>query len=217
MASGIQKSKTAGLTSVITGDIKHSRKVKTPKLWLSPLKKILSEAGSSPHAWEVYRGDSFQVEIINPADALQFAIRIKAALKTLKDADVRMAIGIGKKEFTSSRLAESNGQAFIYSGEKLETLKKERTNLAIQTPWTEVDKELNVLIKLGLIAMDHWTRRSAELVALLMSSGDLTQKKLAKKLNITQSSISERMQRSYYSEIMDLEAVYRERITKMIS
>ena len=50
-------------------------------------------------------------------------LRIKATLKGIKNLDVRMAIGIGKREFTAFNITESNGEAFIHSGEKLESLK----------------------------------------------------------------------------------------------
>jgi hypothetical protein len=204
-------------TSVITGDLIKSRKIKTPKLWLSPLKKTLAVYGQEPKNWEIYRGDSFQVEVTDPREAFEFAVRIKAVIKTIKGLDVRMAIGIGTKEYSSYKLSESNGPAFINSGERLETLKKEKQNLAIQTPWPEFDKDINLYIRLALIAMNNWTKGSAELMSLLIQENQPTQQKLAKKLRITQSSISERMNRSYYPEIMEVKAVYQERIHKLIS
>lgn len=204
------------ITSVITGDIINSRKVKS-SLWLGKLKKTLRKEGTSPAKWEIYRGDSFQVEIKNPGNAFLTAISIKAAIKQNTNLDVRMAIGIGKKEFTASRISESNGEAFIYSGEKLEDLNKEKQTLAIKTPWTDFDKEMNICFRLALIAMDNWTPNSAELIKILIDKKDLTQKTLAKKLAISQSSVSERQQRSSYTEIMDLEGLFREKINHLIS
>ncbi len=75
----------------------------------------------------------FQVALDKPEEALKNALLIKALIKKIepKDAnkkistiDVRMAIGIGEKTYSGKRVSESNGPAFIYSGEKFETLKK---------------------------------------------------------------------------------------------
>ncbi len=69
--------------------------------------------------------------------------------KKISTIDVRMAIGIGEKTYSGKRVSESNGPAFIYSGEKFETLKKQNINLAIQSPWKDFDKEINLYLKLA--------------------------------------------------------------------
>lgn len=202
-------------TSVITGDIINSRKVKN-SVWLKSLKKTLSLEGKSPGTWQIYRGDSFQVEIKNPAQAFLTAIRIKATIKSIKNLDVRMAIGIGEKKIMGSKITESDGEAFIHSGEKLETLKKEKQTLAIKTPWAGFDKEMNVCFRLALIAMDNWSPNSAELIKILINNRNITQKALAKRLGVSQPSVSERQNRSSYTEIMELEDLYREKINHLI-
>jgi hypothetical protein len=209
-------SKKITITSVITGDIINSRKDKT-SMWLKKLKKTLSQEGDTPATWEIYRGDSFQLEIKNPADAFLAVLRIKANIKSMKKLDVRMSIGVGEKNYFGSRISESNGEAYIYSGEKLETLKKEKRNLAIKTRWPEFDKEMNVCFRLGSIAMDNWSPNSAELISILINNRDIKQKALAKHLGVTQPSVSERQNRSNYSEIMELEDLYREKISHLIS
>jgi predicted XRE-type DNA-binding protein len=199
------------ITSVITGDIVKSRVIKSSR-WLTILKKELAREGSSPKTWEIYRGDSFQVEIKDPAEALLRALRIKATIKTIKNLDVRMSIGIGGKAPGVTRITESIGEAFILSGEKLESLKKEKQTLAIRTPWPDFDKEMNLFIRLALIAMDNWSVSSAELVKIVIDNQQITQNKLASRLKISQSSVSERQKRSYYAEIMELENLYREKL-----
>ena len=203
------------ITSVITGDIVQSRKTHNP-LWLSKLKKTLAEEGNSPRTWQIYRGDSFQIEIKDPAAAFLVAIRIKATIKTIKNLDVRMAIGIGDKKYMSKKITESDGEAFVHSGEKFETLKKAKQTLAIKTPWADFDKEMNVCFQLASIPMDNWTANSAELIHILTSQRKVTQKALAKRLGVTQPSVSERQNRSHYDEIMALEELYREKIHKLI-
>lgn len=205
------------MTSIITGDIINSRKVAKPAGWLTALKKTLSAYGKSPKVWEIYRGDSFQVEVKDAHASFLAAIKIKASIKSFKDLDVRMAIGIGKKTFNASKITESNGDAFVNSGETFENIKRTRQTLAVKSPWPEMDKELNLIIDLASIAMDKWTPSSAELIKLSLQLNTSLQKELGRKLKIRQSSISERQARAHYREIMDAESFFSMKIKQQIS
>lgn len=204
------------LTSVITGDIIESRGTNSA-LWMPRLKKALSVEGKNPGSWQVYRGDSFQVEVKDPAMALLTAIRIKAAIKSVKNLDVRMAIGIGAKTYTSAQVAESSGEAFVHSGEMFESLKKRRQTLAIKSKWQSFDRDMNVCFRLASIPMDEWTPVSAELVQLLLKERTITQEAVARKLGVTQPSVSARQNRAHFEEIMDLEELYREKMTLLLT
>ncbi|RYG48079.1 MAG: transcriptional regulator, partial [Chitinophagaceae bacterium] len=195
------------------GDIINSRKVSDQKTWLNPLKKVLSLYGKPPVSWEIFRGDSFQVEIESPSQSLMAALRIKAAIKSVKGLDVRMAIGIGKKTYVAARISESNGEAFVNSGEQFEELKKLKQRLAIRTPWPATDRQLNLMINLASIAMDTWSPSSSQLIDLSLRYRDLSQKELGKKIKRTQSSVSERQTRAHFEEILELEKYFRDHIT----
>ena len=131
------------MTSVITGDIIGSRQQKSEH-WVEDLKKILAPFGKTPNQWEVYRGDEFQIEINNPEDALLAAILVKAHLRAIK-SDARMSIGFGDKTHNAERISESNGSAFINSGELFETLKKQKVTLALRTGDIDFDEKLNLM------------------------------------------------------------------------
>jgi hypothetical protein len=204
------------MTSIITGDIISSREINSPDTWMVPLKELFEQIGPYPAVWDIYRGDAFQLEITDPVEALWVALRIKALVKSKAGVGARMAIGIGNKEYTASRITESNGDAFILSGERYEKLKKEKISLALETPWNEINRQLNVGIRLALIAVDSWSRMSAEFVTIRMNSLLLTQVQLAKRLGISQSSVSARQKRAFYDEIMELELLYREMITQKL-
>ena len=202
------------MVSILTGDIINSRSLTTKK-WLTVLKSALAASGEQ-NTWEIFRGDSFQFQT-SPSEALLKAIYLKACIKTLKNHDVRIAIGIGEKKFSGAKISESNGEAFILSGEKLDELKKERTTLALQSPWTEFDQEINVSIRLALIAMDSWTPVSAEMVKLSIENAGISQKDLVDITKKSQSTVSEALKRAHFNEILLLDELYRSKINRLIT
>lgn len=205
------------MIAVITGDIINSQKADQAENWIKKLKGEFSVFGKHPKDWDIYRGDSFQLIVKNPEDALYVAYKIKTCIKAFKELDVRMAIGIGEASYLAPRVTESNGKAFVFSGQKFESLKEEKLNLAIRTNWKEFDEEINLLLKLALIAMDNWKPASAELVKFLLENQELSQTELGEKLKISQSSVSERQKRAHFVEIMEVEKVFRKKIANLIS
>jgi hypothetical protein len=196
------------MTSIVTGDIIRSRKVDDPEEWMGPLKTLFNTLGSEPGVWQFFRGDSFQLEVKNVEDVLMIALKMKAAVKCIKELDIKIAIGIGSKNYNAPRITESNGEAFIYSGELFDKMKKK--NLAIRTPWNEFDKQMNLYFDLALLTMDRWTRNSAEIVKMSLDSPELTQRELGEKLGITQGRVSDRQKRAGFEEMLKLEKRFRE-------
>ncbi|PJJ75908.1 SatD family protein [Thermoflavifilum aggregans] len=201
------------MVAVITGDVVHSRKL-SPALWMQQLKDALSTAGHSPGDWEIFRGDSFQLMLQEPARAFRMAIYLKACIKMLKHVDVRMAIGLGEVEYSGERITESNGTAFVHSGLRFENLKKDKQLLGVQSPDPEFDAEMNLYFRLCGIAMDHWTSKAAEVVKLSLEFPQASQEELGKKLHIQQHAVSKRLKTAYFQEVMEVERRFRERIEK---
>ena len=196
------------MIAVITGDVINSKK-NAPRIWLTPLKKELNSIGKTPKIWEIYRGDSFQVVINKAEDALLVAMKLKASLKAVKGINVRMAIGIGKRTYNAAKVTESNGSAFVNSGEKFEMLKQQKQNLAIKSDFEQFDEEINLYLKLALIAMNNWTVNTAEIVSVAMENPDKSQQQLGQMVGIKQSAISTRLRRAYYEEIMEVNEMYK--------
>ncbi|MBX2894101.1 MAG: transcriptional regulator [Cyclobacteriaceae bacterium] len=202
------------MIAVITGDIIKSRRI-TTKAWLTSLKKELNKLGKTPQQWEIYRGDSFQVEVKNPADALLVAIKIKAAIKCLKDGDVRMGIGIGNKNYNARQITASNGGAFTNSGELLEALKSLKMNLAVRSDNEKFNSEINLYLKLISIIMDSWTINAAEAIYTVLDRPGKSQEALGKLLKIKQNAVSTRLKRACYYEIKEVIEMYRTKITEL--
>ena len=201
------------MIAIITGDIINSEEHKASE-WIDVLKKQFSKWGETPVDWEIYRGDEFQLKI-NPDQALWAAVQIKALIKSVKGLDVRMAIGVGSENFQGISVSESNGTAYQRSGRIFDNLKISKINLAIATGNIEVDKSLNLMIKLALDFMDEWTPVSAEIVAIALTNTVSSQEKIAGMLGIQQSAVSQRQKRARFQLVLELLHYYQQTVKRM--
>ena len=195
---------------IITGDIKGSRKAKTVN-WIEGLKKIFLQVGKTPLDWEIYRGDEFQVEVKNCEDALLFVFEIKAYLRSIK-LDARMSIGFGDKTFKAKKITESNGTAFIHSGLGFEHLKKNKTTLSVNSSNPIFDKEMNLILKLGLSFMDNWLAQPAAFVLITIQNPTLSQEEIGLKLGINQAAVSRRRKRANFDLLLEINSAFVEKL-----
>ncbi|SEQ52302.1 hypothetical protein SAMN05421824_1884 [Hyunsoonleella jejuensis] len=204
------------MIGVITGDIIKSRTVKNPEIWMIGLKSALSYLNPDSSQWEIYRGDSFQIEIKDIKESFISAVYLKACIKMLNHIDVRLAIGIGKKTYQGDKISESNGEAFIFSGATLESLKKEKLNLRIKTSNNRLNEELNLYFKLALTFMDGWTVSSAEIVKLSIEQPNALQQDLAHIIGTKQDAVSKRQKRAHLEEILELNQMFQQKIASLL-
>ena len=195
---------------ILTGDIKGSRKAKS-KNWLAELKELFLQFGKNPADWEIYRGDEFQIEIKDCEEALLIAFQIKAFLRTIS-LDARMSIGIGEKTSKAKRISESNGSAFVYSGEAFEVMKKNKINLVVQSADNQFNKDMNLLIRLGLSFMDNWLAQQAEYVLLAINNPKLSQEEMGEILKINQAAVSKRRKRANFDLMLEINLAYVEKL-----
>lgn len=195
---------------ILTGDIKGSRKAKS-KNWLAELKELFLQFGKNPADWEIYRGDEFQIEIKDCEEALLIAFQIKAFLRTIS-LDARMSIGIGEKTSKAKRISESNGSAFVYSGEAFEVMKKNKINLVVQSADNQFNKDMNLLIRLGLSFMDNWLAQQAEYVLLAINNPKLSQEEMGEILKINQAAVSKRRKRANFDLMLEINQAYVEKL-----
>jgi hypothetical protein len=196
------------MVAIITGDIINSTET-TPNVWLNALKQVLNQFGKEPRQWDIYRGDSFQLEV-HPNEALKAAILIKTSLKQFKHIDARLAIGIGEKSYDSDKITESNGSAFVNSGQCFEQLKK--TTLAIKSPIAEFDSQINLMLELALLVMDYWKPTTSTILKYTLEHPNQNQEVIAKQLQKSQSNISEGLKRGGYDELSKLLSYYESQI-----
>ena len=201
------------MIAVITGDIVNSEQYPS-STWMPLLKKVLKEYGEQPEIWDIYRGDEFQVKT-TPIAALEAAIKVKAVIKSVKNLDVRIAIGIGDETYSGGRITEANGSAYKRSGRMFETLKEEKRNLALASGNDSHDQILNLMIKLALNFMDDWSTVSANTVAFTLQYPESSQEAMAGHFKVQQSAVSQRQKRARMHLLQELLEFYQQTIKQI--
>ncbi len=199
------------MIAVLTGDIKNSTEHKTAK-WLPILKQALGRYGKEPSDWEIYRGDSFQLQTTTE-QALEASVYIKACIKQIRQLDVRIAIGLGEKTYDAKKVTESNGGAFVNSGKCFENLKKQ--NLAIKTPSKTLDEHINLLVELALLTMDNWTPAISKTVKSAIENPEMNQRELASLLGKSQGNISEELKKAGFDEVQKMIEFYKTQLVHL--
>lgn len=201
------------MIAIITGDIINSQQSDS-ELWLPKLKDLMGSWSATPENWEIYRGDEFQLKC-SVDEVFQKALLLKSLIRTFENLDVRLAIGIGNEVFLSEKITESNGSAYVNSGRLLTDIKSQGKTLAIQTENEKVNRDLNILFKWASIDFDNWTSATAEIIHQLLRNPALTQEELAKELNITQSSVSQRLKRANFDLLQETDQFFRKKISEL--
>jgi len=201
------------MIAIITGDIINSQ-MSDSELWLPKLKDLMASWSKSPENWEIYRGDEFQLKC-SVDEVFRKALLLKSLIRTFENLDVRLAIGIGNEVFLSDKITESNGSAYVNSGRLLTEIKSQGKTLAIQTENDKVNRDLNILFKWAAIDFDNWTVATAEIIHQLLVNPALTQEELAKALNITQSSVSQRLKRANFDLLQETDQFFRKKIAEL--
>ncbi len=188
--------------AVITGDIVKSGKFSSEReKALKTLKDALNSLSnfkkkSIGGVSDIFRGDSFQIVISEPASALEIAIYLKAQLlsKTIKGKviDARIAIGIGKTESLNRKnIKESDGEAFRLSGSALDNISKYR-RLSIKSSIDELNSQLKFISSSIDSITRRWSTEQAEAIVLWLKGS--TQISISKKLGISQPAVNQRLQ-----------------------
>lgn len=196
------------MIAVLTGDIVNSREGDVLS-WMDNLKKTLATYGKTPNRWEIFRGDSFQLSI-DPESALEAAFHIKASVKQMNIYDVRIAVGLGNETYSASKITESNGSAYVRSGECFDSLKKYL--LAVNSGNEQWDLPINIMLILALQTANGWSTAMARIVEAVITNPDKNQKEIAVLLNKSQSTISETYKRSGFEEILKINSYYQRQL-----
>ncbi len=203
------------MVAVLTADLINSTTYdkKTLQQVIAVLKQEFNEINAVEEAmFTIFRGDSFQGIVKQPKSALLIALQLKASICKVQSstqkkssspiADVRIAIGIGEAEYNKNAIAESNGEAFHFSGKTLDTMKSENKKISLKTANEEINGEFLVSLKFLDSLTDKWSIASAEVVYYLLKG--LKEQQIANELNRSQAAINLRKKAAGWEEIQFL-------------
>jgi hypothetical protein len=196
--------------AVITADI-----VNSTRLSKAENKKFMKDLAVifQGHQYEFFRGDSFQVFIKSPNEALQILLQTRTAAMKLSGssmpvADIRASIGVGQVKLPVKSFQTATGDVFILSGRAFDKMAKtERTFITTN----EKNKAVNLGFKLISEFIDYLFQRltfkQAGVVYELLL--DRTQIETAKRLKKSQATVHKHAQAAGWPEIEKLLADYK--------
>jgi hypothetical protein len=88
-------------------------------------------------------------------------------------------------------------------GRTFELLKKQKITLAIHSSNPDFDADINLMLRLGLIFMNHWLVQSAEFVVAALEYPNDSQEEIGQKLGINQAAVSRRRKRAQFDLLLD--------------
>ena len=184
--------------AVLTGDIVKSREVSPRSPLIETLKQALETVRQAHHAeYNVYRGDSFQLVLPSAPSAAHAAITIRSKLRSQaprksESWDARISVGFGSITYRGATITESDGTAFLYSGQGMDELAKTNRRLILKAPWESADRSLALVTRFADDIISNWSPYSAETAFYSLLYNEL-QTALANRLGKRQSTINERM------------------------
>lgn len=196
--------------AVLTGDVVASstlgagQRRALPALLGQAARQLKAAFGkAAPYDLEIFRGDSWQLVVTDPAVCFRAALFFRACV--IADSpgdhrlDTRVAIAVGGVDFLPRHnVSAGDGAAYRASGEALDRLDA-GARLALvgsgEQPWRDV------AVRLVDAIVQEWTARQARAVAGRLR--DWTQQEIAKHWpeRITQQSVARHLARSHWAAI----------------
>lgn len=204
--------KSNKIYSVMTGDIISSGQLKTSHKSTIPdiLKNVTKQAkkafpGTILYDISIFRGDSWQLVIDKPEQALRLALYFRASLISRSDSsriDTRIGIGIGKIDYLpEENISAGNGEAFLLSGEALEVINKKQT---LHLRHTNAKKEAYFNIILGLIdtISQDWSSKQARAVKGALQGMSQSEIATIWQPEISQQSVTRHLNRAGWQNLV---------------
>lgn len=193
------------IRAVLTGDIVNSTRIgkANERKLLKNLQQVLAA-----HLFEFYRGDSLQVYIKEPTQALQIALLCRTAGMSITQndmvvsSDVRLSIGIGQVNTSVKALGNAKGEAFVLSGRAFDEIVHMDTRLVISTANSLANVGLRVIADYINAIFKVMTSKQAAVIFELLKGE--SQQQVAAKMKKSKSTINQRVSAGRWPEIEKL-------------
>jgi len=181
------------IAAVLTGDLIDSQGVEDTQDYINQLRDALQQLQAvCPFQYELYHGDGFQLTLDVAADAVRCAVLLRAALIAASPEheryDARIAVGIGQ-----AAAVNRYGEAFVLSGQGLDTMKKD--SLGLFTHDASLLDRLELPTAFAARVIEQWTRVEAQ-TWWLHTTLAVSQKALAEHMDKAQVTVHKALQRA---------------------
>ncbi|ANQ52522.1 AsnC family protein [Flammeovirga yaeyamensis] len=187
------------MIAILTADIVSSTKTRDNDLWSSCIEEVMNLPFFEDIRWDIFRGDSFQIELTDPSKSLYLAVLLRVFINAKKELydlkiDVRISIGIGKEGFEGDNVMSSDGQAYKLSGRNFDKFHQSQRRLSIATTWDYDLIGFQESVQLIEHLISNWSFSSFT-VAKHYLLGVTKQKELAELVGVSQPAIHKRIQK----------------------
>ena len=191
------------MVAILTGDVVNSSKLTTEQrsALINKLEQFLEvqKKTYSDMEFEIYRGDAVQIKLYQPDKSITLAIIIRVFVLSL-GSDIRISIGIGDIDITEKEIKISSGQAFVFSGHSLDSMKS-RDRLIFKSPYEKLDVDINVVNNIMMALINMWTlNRSKIMLHLLLG---ISRDEICKKFGFGNPTLSKTLLGAGYPELKD--------------
>lgn len=193
------------LSAVITADI-----VNSTRLAKAEARKVIKNLSLNlkDHLYEFSRGDSLQVYVKNPADALMILIKSRAMVIKLSAgvSDIKGSIGIDLVKTPVKEIKTASGEAFVLSGRAFDDLRDQRLIILGNEKFESPNAGFRVISRFTDYLFQRMTAKQAAVVYELLQ--DKTQMDIARKLKKSQATVNKHIQSAGWTEIEKLLVEY---------
>ncbi len=199
--------------ATISADIVSSTSLSVEELSLlqSEIRRFLEEVSerSQGRNWgRLFKGDSVEIFLFDPHEALRVALLLKTLVKKtfswgkemnarrelFKKYGVRLAIGIGEMRVADQKQDVLDGEAIYNSGRLLEKASKEKLSVKrsmfFASPNSLLTEYMDVMVGLLDTLLRNATSRQNEILYYRLSGKN--EKEIAETLKINQSAVNQR-------------------------
>lgn len=183
------------MIAVITGDIVHSRRLSQAQLKtaLETIRQQVSRVNNDGKVTiEFFRGDSFQITLLNPRAMANLVVLIYCALRQVGcRATLSLAVGQGELK---NELAGAYGEAFELSGLGLDATK--RGEISFDSSNNLLKHSFKVSTQFLSFLLDSLTIKQAQVLELFVSENFPEHQYIAEKLKTSRQNITAHLNKS---------------------
>lgn len=200
------------LRATISADIVSSTALSVEELTLlqSEIRRFLDELSekSQEKNWgRLFKGDSVEIFLLDPHEALRTALLLKTLVKKtfswgketnakrelFRKYGIRLAIGVGEMRTVDKQQDILDGEAIYYSGRLLEKTTKEKAiikrSMLFESSDPLMTEELNMMLGMLDVMLRNATSRQNEILYYKLLGKK--EKEIASLLNIRQHSVNQ--------------------------